>query len=100
MLWAQNVPGDLRLRLQDTPLTEDQANDLRRFILSLGPHACFFQPDAVDVFGIDNETTEKIIAKLREFGVERMMPIAPEPFPDASKTKPAAKKCVSKKAVR
>lgn len=80
MLWAQSVPGDLRLRLENTPLTEGQADDLRGFILSLEPRACLIQPDMVDVFGIDSETTEKIIAKLREFGVEPI-PIAPDPPP-------------------
>jgi hypothetical protein len=80
MLWAQNLPGNLRLWLQDTPLTKNQADDLRGFILSLEPRACLVQPDTVDVFGIDSETAEKIIAKLREFGVEPM-PIAPAPLP-------------------
>lgn len=78
MRWAQSVPGNLSLWLQDTPLTESQADELRAFILNLAPRACLVQPDMVDVFGIDDEMAEKIIAKLREFGVEPM-PIAPGP---------------------
>jgi len=78
-LLAQNVPGDLRLWLQDTFLTVSQADELRNFILSLEPRACLVQPDVVEVFGVDDKMEEQIIAKLRELGVGRVMPFAPGP---------------------